>query len=273
MYWKRLRDQSRYPWWSPIFRNTLRQVSHQSNCWHKMLVTSLHMQIRKIQYLIKSFKFLFLDINYRKINLLLFFFFFLKRSEHYCTQKQVCSHTCWNGSPSLHTEEQRAGSWHQKRKRRKFSSLSVRNESSFHPHLRKSFWLDLNQSKIYLRLGILWTESWRQMSGHTELGSKLWCGITKQPNAQSWQPKSSSAASPPHPAQVGEALAALRLHFQTLARPMWSCEETATHTWNEPSTTWNDLPTVRYKQVAHSRVAKEWNSISLPWVREKSVGP
>lgn len=32
--------------------------------------------------------------------------------------------------------------------------MSVRNESSFHPELRRSFRLDLNQSKIYHRVGI-----------------------------------------------------------------------------------------------------------------------
>lgn len=54
------------------YKNTLRQVSHHFIFGHKMLVTSLHMQIRKISHLIKSFKFILLDINYRKINLFSF---------------------------------------------------------------------------------------------------------------------------------------------------------------------------------------------------------
>lgn len=138
----------------------------------------------------------------------------------------MCSHTCWNGSPSLHTEEQRAGSWHQKRKRRKFSSLSVRNESSFHPQLRKSFWLDLNQSKIYLRLGIFASETLFRISGHKEL-----CIQTVVWNNQNPQ-------FPELAAQVLECSFSfspkLRWERQwqlssetTLPRPMWSCEEMA----------------------------------------------
>lgn len=134
--------------------------------------------------------------------------------------------------PSAHTETE-VRVLGTRRERRKVSSLSVRNESSFHSELRRSFWPDLNQSKIYHRVGIfIFRTLFGYAQTYTQLRIKNMHGsafsvvleLTKKTNCHWCKTNSSSVTSP-----TNQNLRWKR-HWQfisetTLPRPMWSFEE------------------------------------------------
>lgn len=134
--------------------------------------------------------------------------------------------------PSAHTGME-VGVLGTRKERRKFSSLSVRNESFSHSKLRSSFWLDLKpkqntpqsgyihlQNSMQLCLDVHTTpyQKWAQECIECDAGANY-------KNNCHWCKTNSSSVSSPTKQNLG-----WKRHWQvisktTLPRPIWSCEE------------------------------------------------
>lgn len=129
-----------------------------------------------------------------------------------------------------------------RRERRKMSSLSVRNESSFPFELKRSFWPDFNQSRIYHRVGIF---TFKTLLGYARTCTEfhvenlhdsafsMVLELTIKTDCHWRKTDSSSVTSPTNQASDGRGTgsSSLRLHFKTNV-VLWG-------QWN--SVTWIDI--------------------------------